>query len=97
MIAETLNFMVSVDLSAINFSWKCPNCSVEVSHRPPEPTPLEKAIAKAGGRRQLAELLGAKRQSVEYWLKHKVPWRHALAIEKATGVSRKELLPELFE
>jgi len=57
---------------------------------------LEKAIKQAGGRRELAEMLGVQRQHVEYWLKNKLPVERALEIEKATGIHRSELLPELF-
>lgn len=57
---------------------------------------LQKAIEYAGGRRQLAELIGVQRQHVEYWLKNNLPPERALQIEEATGVHRSELLPELF-
>ncbi len=57
---------------------------------------INKAIKKAGGRRQLAEALGVKRQHVEYWLKSGVPPKRAVQIEQVTGVKRKELCPELY-
>ena len=58
---------------------------------------LNKAISKAGGRKQLADLIGVSRQAVEKWMTYGVPPRRAIQIEEATGVSRKKLCPELYE
>lgn len=59
-------------------------------------TPLERAILVAGSGKALAQLLGVTPMAVSYWKVRGVPARHALPIEKATGVSRHELRPDLY-
>ncbi|WP_329867198.1 transcriptional regulator [Stenotrophomonas hibiscicola] len=57
------------------------------------------AVEKAGtGQAGLARLLGVSPQAVNQWVNgnRPVPPRHVLAIEKATGVSRHELRPDVF-
>ncbi|WP_411835653.1 transcriptional regulator [Pseudomonas chlororaphis subsp. aurantiaca] len=61
-----------------------------------KPTPLERAILAAGSGRALAEILGVTPMAVSYWKVRGVPARHALPIEKATGISRHELRPDLY-
>lgn len=61
-----------------------------------KPTPLERAILAAGTGKALAELLGVTPMAVSYWKVRGVPARQALPIEKATGVSRHELRPDLY-
>ncbi|MBJ2282469.1 helix-turn-helix domain-containing protein [Pseudomonas sp. MF6767] len=61
-----------------------------------KPTPLERAILAAGSGKALAGLLGVTPMAVSYWKARGVPARHALSIEKATGVSRHELRPDLY-
>lgn len=52
---------------------------------------------KAHGMRQLAALLGVRYQSIQDWLSaNKVPAERVLAIEKATGISRHELRPDIY-
>lgn len=61
-----------------------------------QPTPLERAIQAAGTGRALAVLLGVTPMAVSYWKTRGVPARQAIPIEKATGVSRHELRPDLY-
>jgi DNA-binding transcriptional regulator YdaS (Cro superfamily) len=59
---------------------------------------LDKAIAKAGGQRALAELLGLGQTAVSNWRnrKKRVPAERVIEIERATGVPRHELRPDLY-
>jgi DNA-binding transcriptional regulator YdaS (Cro superfamily) len=59
-------------------------------------TPLERAIHAAGSGKALAALLGVTPMAVSYWKTRGVPARQALPIEKATGISRHELRPDLY-
>jgi TorA maturation chaperone TorD len=63
-------------------------------------TPLERAVAIAGGQSALARKLGVKQANVWHWLNRAehVPAEQAIAIEHATGgqVVRGELRPDLF-
>ncbi|MNJ57919.1 hypothetical protein D3C77_535300 [compost metagenome] len=59
-------------------------------------TPLERAIHAAGSGKALAELLGVTPMAVSYWKARGVPAKQALPIEKATGVSRHELRPDIY-
>jgi DNA-binding transcriptional regulator YdaS (Cro superfamily) len=61
-----------------------------------KPTPLERAILAAGSGKALAELLDVTPMAVSYWKVRGVPARQALPIEKATGISRQELRPDLY-
>ena len=55
---------------------------------------LNKAIEKAGGLRALARILNIRHQSIMQW--DKIPARHIVPIERATGVPREELRPDLY-
>jgi len=60
-------------------------------------TALDKAVTAAGSQLALACLLGIKAPSVSGWYDRKrVPAERCIAIEKATGVSRHELRPDVF-
>ena len=62
--------------------------------------PIEKAIKKAGGRQvHLADLINVKKATVNSWVRgrNKVSLKSAKKIEEKTGVSRKELRPDLFD
>nr|WP_286916109.1 YdaS family helix-turn-helix protein [Pseudomonas sp. UBA6276] len=59
-------------------------------------TPLERAILSAGSAKALAKLRGVTPMAVSYWKIRGVPARHVLPIEKATGISRHELRPDLY-
>ena len=55
---------------------------------------LERAIDAAGGVAQLARRIGIAQPSVSNW--NRVPAARVLAVEAATGVSRKLLRPDLY-
>jgi DNA-binding transcriptional regulator YdaS (Cro superfamily) len=55
---------------------------------------LKRAIAKAGGQRALARLLGIREQSLHQW--KAVPAHRILDIERVTGIPREELRPDLY-
>lgn len=55
---------------------------------------LELAIARAGSARKLARMLGISMQAVIKW--KTVPAHQIVPIEKATGVPREELRPDLY-
>ena len=55
---------------------------------------LERAIDAAGGVAQLARKIGIAQPSVSNW--DRVPAQRVIAVEAATGVSRKELRPDLY-
>jgi DNA-binding transcriptional regulator YdaS (Cro superfamily) len=55
---------------------------------------LDKAIQKAGGMSALAIELGISRQAISQW--DEVPPLQVLAVEKASGVPRYELRPDIF-
>lgn len=66
-------------------------------------TPLELAVATAGGQSALARLLTTSDRVVRQghvwaWINRdgRVPAEHVLAIESATGVSRHLLRPDVF-
>src|SRR5262245_27915033 len=55
---------------------------------------LARAIDKAGGVAQLARKIGIAQPSVSNW--NRVPAQRVIAVESATGVSRKVLRPDLY-
>lgn len=60
---------------------------------------LAKAIEIAGGQKPLASLIGTSQSQVWYWLersKKGVPAEFVLQIERATGVSRHDLRPDIY-
>jgi len=60
---------------------------------------LRKAIKNAGGQVALAKALGLKSQgSISNWLLRdkRVPAERVLEVERATGVSRHDLRPDLY-
>lgn len=62
-------------------------------------TPLQRAVAEAGSQTELARRIGVRQMHIWNWLnrsKGKVPGEYVLPIEKATGVSRHELRPDLY-
>ncbi len=56
---------------------------------------LARAIDKAGGVAELARKIGIAQPSVSNW--NRVPAQRVIAVEAATGVSRRELRPDLFD
>lgn len=62
-------------------------------------TPLQRAVTLAGSQTELARRIGVQQAHVWNWLnrsKGKVPGEYVISIEKATGVSRHELRPDLY-
>jgi TorA maturation chaperone TorD len=59
---------------------------------------LERAVEAAGGQSALARAIGKSQSHIWHWLKvaKRVPAEAAVAIEKATGVTRQELRPDLY-
>ncbi len=60
---------------------------------------LKRACDVVGSQERLAELIGTRQSLVWYWLnrsKKGVPAEFVLPIERATGVSRSDLRPDLF-
>jgi DNA-binding transcriptional regulator YdaS (Cro superfamily) len=53
-----------------------------------------RAIEIAGGMRALARAIGIRHQGISKWTK--VPATQALAVEKATGISRHVLRPDIY-
>ena len=60
---------------------------------------LRRACKLAGGQKPLADKIGTTQSQVWYWLersKKGVPAEFVLPIERATGVSRHEMRPDLY-
>jgi DNA-binding transcriptional regulator YdaS (Cro superfamily) len=57
-------------------------------------TGLRKAIAAAGSKYRLAQLLGIKPTSVQEW--RRVPLQRVIDVERVTGVNRSVLRPEMY-
>lgn len=57
-------------------------------------SPLERAKEGAGGQAALAKALGLSAQAISQW--EKVPPLRVLDVERASGVSRHELRPDLY-
>jgi len=55
---------------------------------------LQDAITAAGSAKALADRLGVTAQAISQW--NKVPALRVLDVERATGVSRHELRPDLY-
>lgn len=60
-------------------------------------TALRKAIKAAGGQTALAKKIGSTQGHVSKWLEREyIPAEKVLPIERATGVSRHALRPDLY-
>ena len=55
---------------------------------------LRKAIDAAGTMAELARRIGLTKQAVSLW--HTVPLSQVLSVERATGVPREELRPDMY-
>jgi TorA maturation chaperone TorD len=56
---------------------------------------LARAIDKAGGVAELARKIGIAQPSVSNW--NRIPAQRVIAVEAATGISRRELRPDLYD
>ncbi len=60
-------------------------------------TPLQKAVAIAGGQTALARKINLKQAYVWGWLQSgRIPAERVIAVEAATGISRHELRPDIY-
>lgn len=57
-------------------------------------TVLDRAAKAVGGVVALAKLVGVSSQAVSQW--EKIPPKHCLTIERATGISCHEQRPDIF-
>jgi DNA-binding transcriptional regulator YdaS (Cro superfamily) len=63
----------------------------------PQAVALMHAIDKLGGQTAAAQRLSVTQQAVQYWIKSgRLPPLRVLAVEAATGVSRKALRPDIY-
>lgn len=65
----------------------------------PKVKALELACEELGGQKPLADAIGTSQSQIWYWLKRAkkgVPAEFVLRIERATGVSRHDLRPDLY-
>lgn len=61
------------------------------------PEELKKAVEKAGGQSAVARKIGCTSQAVSKWCNTgEVPMKRLIDFEKATGIPREKLYPELF-
>lgn len=58
-------------------------------------TPGERAIDILGGPAAVGRLFGVSAWAASKW-RHRVPAERVIALEKATGVSRHELRPDIY-
>lgn len=59
---------------------------------------IEKACEAVGGQVKLAEAVGVTPQAVHQWVtKGRVPPERCAEIERASGIARHELRPDIFE
>jgi len=58
-------------------------------------TGLEKAIKAKGSRGKLAKAIGLSRAAVYKW--QRIPAERVVDVEKATGIPREKLRPDLHE
>lgn len=55
---------------------------------------LQRAIREAGGVGKLAEVIGVTGPAISQW--EQVPANRVIAVERASGVPRQELRPDLY-
>lgn len=59
---------------------------------------LELAVRAVGSQTKLAEAIGRTQQAVSKWAKDgRIPAEYVVAVEKATGIPRQKLRPDLYE
>ena len=60
---------------------------------------LEKAVSKAGGQKPLADAIGTSQSQIWFWLHRSrmgTAAEFVIPIEKATGIPRTELRPDIY-
>jgi DNA-binding transcriptional regulator YdaS (Cro superfamily) len=57
---------------------------------------LIQAINNVGTQAELARMLKVSPQRVQWWARHGLPAKWVIPVEKATGVPRHKLKPELY-
>ncbi len=58
---------------------------------------VERAISLAGGQTALARKIGVTPQAVQGWHSAgRIPLNRVLDVERATGIPRTEIMPEIF-
>jgi DNA-binding transcriptional regulator YdaS (Cro superfamily) len=67
--------------------------TIPIRPRPKDPI-LKRIFAAAGGVADLADILGIRSVAVYQWTR--VPSARVLGIEKATGISRYEMRPDIY-
>lgn len=58
---------------------------------------VKKAIELLGGQSATAKALGVSQPAVRKWLLKNIPPERAIELERLSGVSRKEIRPDIFE
>lgn len=58
---------------------------------------ISEAIKIAGGQHQLAAAIGVRQPCIHYYLYENCPAEKAVAIEKATSVSKEKIRPDIFK
>lgn len=59
--------------------------------------PIKRAVELAGGQAALARIVGVTQPTVWAWLrKGEMPAEYVLATERATGISRHALRPDIY-
>lgn len=66
----------------------------DTATQPRMQSPKDRAIEAAGGVTRLSEAIGVTRSAVSQW--PRVPAERVIAVEKATGVPRQELRPDIY-
>lgn len=57
--------------------------------------PVDRARRSVGGASELARLIGISSQAVTQW--RKIPIERVSDVERATGIPREELRPDIFQ
>jgi len=58
--------------------------------------PVEIAAESVGSQNKLASMVGVTAQAISKWRRSKIPAERVLDVERASGVSRHDLRPDLY-
>ena len=58
--------------------------------------PVDVAAKAVGGRSRLAEKLKLTRQAISKWRSSRIPAERVIEVERASGISRQILRPDLY-